>query len=59
MPKQVSGVRNLETTDICGAQADTKGKGMFTWKTRSEYGQVPKVYSDVDGCAPDTVKKCI
>lgn len=32
---------------------------MFTWKTRSEYGPVPKVYNDVDGCAPDTVKKCI
>jgi hypothetical protein len=32
---------------------------MFTWKTRSEFGPVPKVYNDVDGCAPDTVKKCI
>ena len=59
LPKEVAGVRNLATKDISGAQADTKGKGMFTWKQRSEYGPVPKVYDDVDGCAPDTVKKCI
>ena len=59
MTKEVLGQKGLGTADITGAQAGSKNKGMFTWKSREQFGQMPKVYNDVPGCNPDTVKKAI
>jgi hypothetical protein len=47
---------NLNTTDILGAQANTKGKGPFTWCSRKDVREMNKT-SDIEGCKADTLKR--
>lgn len=56
LPRAVSGVRNLNTQDIDGAQQDTRNKGAFTWMDRRQTRSI-NVTSDIAGCQADTLKR--
>lgn len=50
LPSEVSGVRNLKTTDVKGAQADTKRIGSFThYHRRAEQVRPVGKNDDVEG----------
>lgn len=57
LPKsRTSGERCLKTTDIIGAQPDTKRKGAFTWMDRRDVREVNRT-NDIYGCAADTINR--
>ena len=60
LPNAVAGVRNLETKDVSGAQADTKRLGSFTHYSRRQ-DQVRPVgrNDDVEGSKCGSVLKGI
>ena len=60
LPNPITGVRNLETKDMRGAQADTKRLGAFThYQRRADQIRAVGRNDDVDGSKTGTVLKGI
>lgn len=58
LPQPVSGVRNLNTEDIKGAQADTKLLGAFThYERRPDQVRATTTNDDIAGSAVNTLKR--
>ena len=56
LKKAIAGVRNLDTQDISGAQANTRGKGNFTWMERRQVRENNKT-DDIVGGQASTLKR--
>lgn len=59
LPPAVSGVRNLNTEDIKGAQHGTKTLGAFTHYKRVDPARALTSNEDIQGTQPGSLKKCI
>ena len=56
LPKALTGIRNLNTRDIGGAQTNTRNKGCFTWVDRKDVREINQT-KDIQGCQADTLKR--
>ena len=56
LPNPITGIRNLSTKDIPGAQTGTKNKGSFASIERRQIREV-NVTNDIAGCKADTLKR--
>lgn len=57
--REVHGQKGMQTADINGAVTGTKTRGMFTWKSREHFQQMPKSFNDLPFCNPSSLKRGI